>query len=285
MSVNRWGRLGSVTSFWWIHGGFRLSWRWIRPKEQLGRWEWEGAQIIVPVGRKFDLRGLMLGLKVFLPGRFFSGEMGCWSDVGDEGSFADDWCCDCSYNWACPSSFLDRFLSLSALQFFRLLMIVLFLLLFDWRWFSWCWWFGCYCCCCFCSCCCCFCCCSCCCYLVFGGGSSLYRYLGPPILFVGMVLRLQFWLAWCGCRCCCCCYCCCCCGFGGLLGAGSWKRPICLQVQRRGILPLKTTFIFWSLEAMIWGKARTPRYLGTYLICRHRVPSQMPGLLPRRHNR
>ena len=42
-------------------------------------------------------------------------------------------------------------------------------------------------------------------------------YLGSPLPFVGMVPRLQIWLAWWGC-----CYCCCC-GFGCILKAGSCK--------------------------------------------------------------
>ena len=96
------------------------------------------------------------------------------------------------------------------------MMSFLFLFLIGWRWFCWCWWFGGYCCCwfcfccCFCSCCCCFCSCYC---IVFGRG---FLPLQITFFFVGMVHRLQIWLAWWSCQDCCC-------RFGGLLSAGSCK--------------------------------------------------------------
>ena len=81
---------------------FGLSWCWMRLRKQTGMWGEEregsvrekGAQMVIPMGMKFDLRRVMFSLKGFW-------EVGCLSDVGDESCFVGDWGFDCGFDCGC----------------------------------------------------------------------------------------------------------------------------------------------------------------------------------------
>ena len=112
--------LGGLVGLWWIRGGLGLSWCWTRPRELPGRWErgerraeWgrRGAQMIVPVVVKFDLRGWCLILWVFLGRKECIWRRGCWNDVDDvllvNGVLTGvydcgcNWASDWSWGWSC----------------------------------------------------------------------------------------------------------------------------------------------------------------------------------------
>ena len=144
--------------------------------------------------------------------------------------------------------------------------------LFGWGWFCWCWWFGCYCCCCFCCCCFCSCCCCFSCCLVFGKGFffSLCELLGSTLCWDGSqapdlacMVRLLLLLLWVW-------------SFEGRISPNDLSacRPnrgaTCPQQPPSYFDPYKQWYERWP--------GSSP-YLGTYLLCSHRVLSQLPILL------